>query len=347
MEDAFDKYIFGYKMEIETKENQYIIKINELKIKKQSQSKGRAIREVYEEVKEKVNKGIITQNTKKNNLSYYNKLQIRMFKINQKITKFGFSVIYDDISEEAIVKLERICEKIDVNKNYSIKKTQEIEDEIAMVLQPYIINPHIRALNMSSLIMNTNHISKFSHIIEQAYINLFREEYISTVMILTPVIEGILLSLYGFNFRNKKPKDQQLLNKWAELQYKDMSSKIPNQYIIDEYIRAFIDISEQMIFSKHQIANKYSYFNRNYIAHVMGDGKFYSRNNAYKLIHLIDLMAHVLAACNNQHSRYAFDRENIEYKMRVHYYTTLIEKRDIEEVQRYIMNSHNNFKGYI
>lgn len=347
MNKVFTKYIFGYEMHFEKKADQYVVKIEELKIKKQSQSRGRAIREVFDEIKEKTKNNLIQPKKSKENLSYHNNLQIRLFKINQKITHFGFSVIAEDINEIDIIKLENLCKKIEISKSYTYKNIIDIENNIIEIIEPYIIDPHLRALNMASLIMNTNHISKFSHIIEQSYISLFREEYISTVMILTPVIEGILLSLYGFNFKNKKPKEQQLLNKWAELQYDYSNTKIPHPYIIDEYIRAFLDISEQIIFSKHQLANDYSYFNRNYIAHVMGDGNFYTRNNAYKLIHLIDLMAHVLAACNGQHNRYAFNRDDVDYKIRIYYYSNLRDKKDIEEVHRYIFNSHRNFKGYV
>ena len=347
METGLTKFIFGYPMLFEKKGDQYVVTIEELGIKQQSQSRGRAVRNVFEEIKEKTKSNLIEPKKYDCELSYYNKLQVRLFKINQKITKFGFSVIAEDIKEIDMAKLEKLCESINLNKKYNTRKTQNIENEIIEILEPYIINPHLRALNMTSLITKANHINRFSHIIEQSYISLFREEYISTVMILTPVIEGILLSLYGFEYTSKKPKEPQLLNKWAELQYDYSKTTIPHPFIIDEYIRAFIDISEQIIFTKHQLAKDNSYFNRNYIAHVMGDGRFYSRNNAYKLIHLIDLMAHVLASCNGEHNRYAFDREDINYKLRVHYYTNLKDKKDVEEAKRHIFNSHKNFKGYI
>ncbi|MGL5328231.1 MAG: hypothetical protein ACRDD7_03110 [Peptostreptococcaceae bacterium] len=347
MKESFNKFVFGYPMLIEIKGDQFVVKIEELKIKKQSQSKGKAIREVFDEIKEKTRFDLVKPKRYNCELSHYNNLQVRLFKINQKIIKFGFCAILEDIKEIDLMKLEKLCEKIEFNKNYTAKQRQNIEDEIIDILEPYIINPHLRALNMASLIMKTKYINRFSHLIEQAYISLFKEEYISTVMILTPVIEGILLSLYGFKFTSKKPKEHQLLNKWAELQYNNSNHKIPHPFIIDEYIRAFIDISEQTIFTKHQLARDNSYFNRNYIAHVMGDGKFYSRNNAYKFINLIDLMAHVLASCTGEHMRYCFDRDDINYKMRFHYYTSLIENKDIEEVERHIFNSHNSFKGYL
>lgn len=347
MDKSFNKFVFGYPMLFEKKGDQYVVRIKELGIKQQSQSRGRAIREVFEEIREKNKLNLIEPKKYSCELSYYNDLQIRLFKINQKITKFGFSIIAEDINEIDILKLEKLCTEIDLNKLYDTYETQNIEDEIIKILEPYIISPHLRALNMVSLIMKTKHINKFSHIIEQSYLSLFREEYISTVMILTPVIEGILLSLYEFRSIDKKPKEHQLLNKWAELEYNNSNEKIPHPFIVDEYIRAFIDISEKIIFTKHQIARDNSYFNRNYIAHVMGDGRFYSRNNAYKLIHLIDLMAHVLAACTGEHKRYAFNRDNTDYRLRLYYYTNLANEKDIEESKRHIFNSHLNFKGYL
>ncbi|MCB2301082.1 hypothetical protein [Clostridium tagluense] len=39
----------------------------------------------------------------------------------------------------------------------------------------------------------------------------------------------------------------------------------------------------------------------------MGSGQFYSRNNAFKLVILVDLLVHVLASCNGRHNRFNFD----------------------------------------
>lgn len=275
-------------------------------------------------------------------------MQIRIFKINQKLTNFGFSIIVEELGLEDIVELERICEEIDLNNNYNTNEIENIENKIINIIMPYILNTEHRALNMSSIIMKTKHINKFSHLIEQAYISLFRGEYISTVMVLIPVIEGVLLSLYGFDFSSgSKPKENQLLNKWAELQYNCSDSNISNQFIIDEYIRAFIDIWENTVFTKHQLAEEKLYFNRNYITHLMGEGRFYSRNNAFKLINLIDLLAYVLHACSEiNYDNTIYARES-DYKLRSLYYESLFNKQILNKVEYHILNGHENFKGYI
>lgn len=346
MNRGFAKYVFGYPMTFDKKGDQYIVRIDKLGIKERSQSRGRAIRNVFDKIKDMIKLNIIEPKIEDVKLNNYYKMQSSIFKINQKLTNFGFSIIVEELDENDIRKLENICEEVDLNYNYNIYEVEEIENKIIDIIMPYILNTEHRAFNMSSIIMNTEHINKFSHLIEQAYISLFRGEYISTVMVLIPVIEGVLLSLYGFDFSSgSKPKENQLLNKWAELQYNYNKSSNYNQFIIDEYIRAFIDIWENTVFTKHQLAEEKLYFNRNYITHLMGEGRFYSRNNAFKLINLIDLLAQVLYACSDKD--YDLDIKNSDYKLRAFYYESLFNKQILNKVEYHILNGHENFKGYI
>ncbi len=351
MEDNFYRSVFGYKINIIENKNEenifYKASIDELDIKSSSQDIGRAIVEVFNQVKTKLKKAPIEPKIDNDNLNYFKSLQVRMFKINQKITSYGFSVIVDDIQEADMQKLELICKEINLNDNCRIEKSKEIEDKIANVMSRYIFSPNIRALNMTSLIINTPHICKFSHLIEQAYISLFRGEYISTVMTLFSVIEGTLLSISNFDINNNKQKEKKLINNWAKLQYDIKKPQMPHPYIIDEYIRAFIDIWEQIFFSNQSSAEENFYFNRHYIAHLMGKGNFYSRNNAFKLVILVDLLAHVLASCNGTHNRFEFDLNDEKYKIREKYYKDIWLKDPLLTINRKLFEGHEYFKGYI
>ena len=345
MKEEFSKYVFGYEVNVEKQEGKdtYIAKINELGIEGKAQNKGRAIRQVFDKIGKSLRIGNLDLN-KSNNKKYDTTFENRILKVNQKITNFGFCVIAEDINLNDLVKLEKVCENIDLNINYSIEEIEYIENKIAISIKYNLFSAKKRAFNMVFLIMKTSHVNKFSHLIEQAYISFFREEYISTIMTLVPVIEGILLSVYGFDCNEKnKPKVEKLLNKWAELQYtcKDNNH---NQIMIDEYIRAFIDICQQTVFSAHESSEKNLYFNRHYISHLMGCGKFYSRNNAFKFIILVDLLACVLSACNNQ--LIEIDKEDKKYITRKKYYQSLYEYNHEDKLKHELLNEHTNFKGY-
>lgn len=243
MESGFDRYVYGYRIQIrESAKGQnitYRASIPELKIDEPSQDKGRAIIKVFDKLKEKLKTQPIEIN---NDSNYFEEIQVRMFKVNQKLTNFGFAIIADEMNNKTVAKLEEICKDIDLNIKYTLTQKKTIENSIANVFIDYVMNPSIRALNMASLIINTPHINKFSHLIEQAYISLFRGEYISTVMTLFPVIEGTLISLCKFNIDESKPKENSLLNNWAKLEYDKSKPQMTHQCITDEYIRAFIDI---------------------------------------------------------------------------------------------------------
>ncbi len=344
MREEFSKYVFGYEVNIEKIEGKdtYIAKVDELGIEGKAQNKGRAIRQVFDKIGRSLKLGNLEVN--KNNYSRSeNTFENRVLTVNHKISNFGFCVIAEDISIDDLEKLEGICKDIDLNINYSIEEIENIENEIALAIKDNLLGTEKRAYNMSFLIMKTEHICKFSHLIEQAYISFFREEYISTIMTLVPVVEGILLSVYGFESSEKnKPKVEKLLNKWAELQYTHNENIKP--VMIDEYIRAFIDICQQTVFSAHESSEKNLYFNRHYIAHLMGCGKFYSRNNALKFIILVDLLAYVLSACSKASDKIDIDNEG--YILRKEYYKNLLKYSHKDKIKYELLNEHSNFKGY-
>lgn len=345
MESGFDRYVYGYRIQIrESAKGQnitYRASIPELKIDEPSQDKGRAIIKVFDKLKEKLKTQPIEIN---NDSNYFEEIQVRMFKVNQKLTNFGFAIIADEMNNKTVAKLEEICKDIDLNIKYTLTQKKTIENSIANVFIDYVMNPSIRALNMASLIINTPHINKFSHLIEQAYISLFRGEYISTVMTLFPVIEGTLISLCKFNIDESKPKENSLLNNWAKLEYDKSKPQMTHQCITDEYIRAFIDIWKETFFSKHSLSEENLYFNRNYIAHLMGEGEFYSRNNAFKLIILVDLLAHVLASCFGTHNKFTYDLNNESYRLRRECY--IMQAMQIDGIRYKLFEEHNYFKGY-
>ncbi|MEN1985661.1 hypothetical protein [Paenibacillus hubeiensis] len=345
MERIYPRTIFGIPMEIKKTGKQYIVEVPHLNMITKSDSKGRAIRDVFDKVRENLKAKSIEPRAIEDQ-QYFQNVQIRVFKANQVLTRLGFTIIADEVTKQDMSVIEAIYTSIDVNK---LKESEryEIDDKLANVFSKYVMNPANRALNMNSLIMKAEHIKKFSHLVDQAYMSLFRGEFISTIMILMPVIEGVLLSLYGYDSSSNKPNENQLLNKWAELEYNHDSKQFPHSFMFDEYIRAFIDIWEQTIFNKHQTAKGNLFFNRHYISHLMGEGNFYTRNNAIKMVLLVDLLAYVMAISHGQHHRFYYDTKGDEYTRRfMHYKKLALNMHDYKSYYT-LMREHSYFENNI
>lgn len=329
-------------MEIKNLRNQYIVEIQELNIITKSDSKGRALRDAFDKVSDYLRTKSIDPKIMGNH-SYFQNIQIRMFKANQILTRLGFTIIGEEVTVQDMDVIECICASININ-NMTEFERHETDDKLTEVFSKYVMNPFNRALNMNSLIMKAEHIKKYSHLVDQAYMSLFRGEFISTIMILVPVVEGTLLSLYGFDSTSSKPNENQLLNKWSELEFKHNSKQIPHPFMFDEYIRAFLDIWENTIFNKHNTAKDNLFLNRHYITHLMGEGNFHTRNNAIKMVLLVDLIAYVMAISHGQHHRFTYDTKQDEYKRRVSYYQNLTLNMSQYKIYHTLMQEHFHFK---
>ena len=289
-----------------------------------SKSKGRTIRDAWVAVQEELDsmekKGQKPPETYFND-PYFDNLAKKLQAINRELSKFGFCAIAEDLNEAEMRKLEKICDEIQKLSQDQIKDksiNEQIENQIVGVIIGPLRSADQRALNMVGMYMKVDHLKEFSHLVEQAYFNFFSADAISTTMVLVPVIEGLLLSWYGFDLSkgHSLPEDNQLLNFVAEQEC--MDNQMIHPLMVEEYIRTFVYTYKNIFHASHEEAEKKSFFNRHYIAHMMGPGKFFKRNNAYKIMLLTDLLAHIIAACKGQHDRW--HTETSEFKPRSEYY---------------------------
>ena len=236
-----------------------------------SKSKGRTIRDAWEAVQKELDrmekKGEIPPKTLFHG-QYHDNLAKRLYAINREISKFGFYVIAEDLNEANVSKLEKICDKIQNLSQVRLKDkniNEQIENEILEAIIDPLRSADQRALNMVGLYMKVDHLKEFSHLVEQAYFNFFSAEVISTTMVLVPVIEGLLLSWYGFDLSkgHSLPEDNQLLNFVAEQECID--NQMIHPLMVEEYIRTFVYTYKNIFHASHEEAEEKSFFNLNFV----------------------------------------------------------------------------------
>jgi hypothetical protein len=349
----FKKSVFGYNINFTYKKNNYIASIPTLGITQKGETIGGAIRQIFKSAVDYIDN--LEKQTKKiptpdNYETYHGRLQHRMVNINRKISKFGYCLIPEYMTGQDFLLIEKAVEKIELSPELSQEELQQIENELGNIFIKTITLPANRALIMSSMIMHTDYVSEFSHLVEKAYFHLMVYDHISVNMILTPVIEGILTAFVGHNpLSINPPKKNVIYNKLAELQYADESKQMTHPFLFDEYIRCFIDICDNVFFNTTDKAADANYFNRNYITHLAGNERFYSRNNSIKIILLLDLLTFVIACSRGQNDMFYKDIEDKDYLERWEYYKVLalfaISKGKAKEYE--LLLQHKNFKNYL
>lgn len=341
-----ERSIAGYQIIIQQREKDYILSVPTLHITVRNQNRGAGIKEIYKKVSEELNKRDQNNSIPEIdfNEDYHGKLQHRMFFLNDFLNRFGFFINGDYFNRGDFRELEKIREEYLTIPSHTNDQIQVIGAKISKILLPRIILPDSRALVMTALIMPTNHLKKYGHLIEQAFISLMRGEYISVIMILTPVLEGVLRSLSDFDFRVDNTDDRKLINNLCGLDYNNEIASMTHPYLFDEYVRCFVNIFNNVFYKEHQCAEENYYFNRHYILHLMGDGAFYTRDNAMKLIMLIDLLGYIISCNTGQNIIFEKNKEDIDYKIRFEYYFLQIKQIDDQYLRTKILEQHESYQ---
>lgn len=341
-----ERSIAGYKVLIQQKEKDYLFSVPTLNITTRNQNKGAGIKQIYKIASEELNKKRQTNTIPEIDFkgNYHGELQHKMFFLNDFLNKFGFFINGDYFNRTDFRELESIREEYLAISTPNSKQIKEIGEKIIQIMQPRIILPDSRALIMTSLIMPTNHLKKYGHLIEQAFISLMRGEYISVIMILTPVIEGVLRSLYDFNFKLDNTNDEKLINNLCGLEYNNQVNNMTHPYLFDEYMRCFVNIFKNIFYETHKNADENGYFNRHYILHLMGDGAFYTRENAMKLIMLVDLLGFIISCNTGQNLIFEKNKEDMDYKIRFEYYFLQIKQLGDHFLRTKILEEHDNYQ---
>lgn len=340
------KTIFGYSTQFTAAPGGVQLTVPEVGVTVTAATPGSAIRMAWQAVTDKLNATLAGGGTappRPNEGTYHEGVAQRLRAVNALLVPHGYYALSEDLTGAQIANLETAAAKA---KGLASPLPKAVEDEIVEALFDPLRGVKPRALNMVGLWMKSDTLKEFSHVVEQAYMAFYTGEMITVSMVLTPVIEGVLLRWFGFDPSKPDPKPgpQTLLNFVAEKTCSDAPQMV-HPLLVEENIWAFANVFERLFFSWHTDAHKSSFFNRHYIAHLMGTDDFFRRNNVVRLLLLSDLLAHIVAACDGQHDR--FETENKEFEERAAYYLARAEyglsnKGGLWYAK--LMNEHKNFK---
>lgn len=237
-------------------------------------------------------------------------------KVNSELLKYGW-MIGSLITGGDFEKIKRMCEKSSEKSQLS----KEDISEINILMVGIVFNPNYRAHYMERA-QKTAHIKEFSHHIERAILHYYKEDYFSTIHTLLPAIEGVLLSYYGYEFgKEKKPSQKEFLKKFKEGRTAVFSPRTTALYRTQ-----LIEFLEKWIFQHTNNADfSYSYLNRHYALHGMGNNCYYTFSDCNRLFVVFDMFIEIVSA------------ENLDYKFLIEsstinsgrrkYYSQLIENK--------------------
>lgn len=158
-------------------------------------------------------------------------------------------------------------------------------------------------------------LQDFSHYIDQANLHYYRKDYLSAIVLLTPLIEGVLLR------QMQAPLEKRISNQMLKDYLKTLK---PNPFnnpdygkdlrlskrldLIKELLYQFMD--KRFLLSAADAKEKGNFassmLNRNYITHQLDSEQFNFFHDCQTLFHVIDLLLEMLSCQTGISSSYCF-----------------------------------------
>ncbi|MGC4041904.1 MAG: hypothetical protein QM710_14265 [Flavobacterium sp.] len=248
-------------------------------------------------------------------------------KVNYTLQKYGWALTPFIIGFE-FQKIFKLVEEINANESPNFQEQEFFQNRLTLLLTDIIFTPNTRAFFVCRA-KEVKHIQKFSHHLERAMLHYYDGDYFSTVLCLLPAVEGSLLSYYGWNFGNtRKPAISKLVSEVGKCREKTFNPRHYKMYgkILSEFL-------ENWIFSDTSTADTtFSYLNRHYVLHGMGNNNYYSIMDANRLLMFFDLFIEFLSL--EQRINYNFipdPGKNISLDNRSDYYFKILTKNVTRE----------------
>lgn len=212
---------------------------------------------------------------------------INLEELNPKLINYGW-FITPQMTRSEINRLEVYCSNLD---SPNVPSKSKIQEDLNELFEGIVFHPNYRAFYIYRS-MKLPHLREFSHFLERAVLNYYKHDYLSCILTLIPAVEGVLLSHFGWVFgSSKRPGQIDFIQK--------IKSNLPKSSLIKRhslYAEATILFLEKWIFKNTNSADfSFSYLNRHYISHGMGNGNFYSIVECHRLLLFFDLYTELLS----------------------------------------------------
>lgn len=160
------------------------------------------------------------------------------------------------------------------------------ERHLDALLQLHVLHPESRAFAVSRAI-TLPHLREFSHLIERAVFHYFKTDFLSSVLVVLPAVEGVLRSYTGW-------APGQPDSEWRRI-FRDSPARTRNTRRA-MYGRALVAFVDNWLFRRTDSADfRLSYLNRHYALHALGEGPYYRAIDCHRMLLFFELFAEMIA----------------------------------------------------
>lgn len=272
------------------------------------------------------------------------KFQKQYTEVSETLLDFGWTLTPFMLNRD-FQKIYKLVLKINATSGTGENNEKELfKEQINLLLVDIIFNPFFRSFFVYRA-KEVKYIKSFSHHIERALLHYYNNDYFSTVLCLLPAIEGSLLEYYGWEFgTERKPTINKLIQEIEKCRERTYSTLKYKMY--SRYISLFL---QKWIFSDTSTADtSFSFLNRHYVLHGMGNSNYYSIEDAHRLIMFFDLFIEFISL--EQNINYTFIPDpgvNNLIDSRSNYYfkilTSNIRRKEIIETEYKFMKQNSKY----
>lgn len=243
-------------------------------------------------------------------------------------------------------RIAKYCGEIEKKAPSNDKEKVEVEKTINFILSDIAFHPNFRSFFVYRS-KELPHIKEYSHLYENSILNYYKQDYISCVLTMLTIIEGVLLSFYGWQIgKVKKPSFNQLLVKVKKTEHESKNGAIGQAY--EMYKETLLEFLSKWIYANTKDADfSLSFLNRHFVLHGMDSKSFYRPLDAHRLILFFDLLIEFLSFLNSKFYNFIPSNE-LAINFRRSYYLQLIEgtlaTKTCYELESEFLNENSNYE---
>lgn len=181
------------------------------------------------------------------------------------------------------------CSKIITAPPTTADERAAVERRLHEIVVLHVFNPNIRAFEVHRA-KSLPYLREFSHLLERAVLHYFKGDYLSTILVGLPAVEGMLRTYCGWG------PSQPSLSKDAVKVSLQASRPSASPSRLRLYSQRLIEFHERWLWSGTSQADfGLSFLNRHYVLHGLGQGRYYRAIDCNRLLLFFDLFAEIVA----------------------------------------------------
>jgi hypothetical protein len=181
------------------------------------------------------------------------------------------------------------CAKIIATPPKTIDERAAVERRLHEIVILHVYNPNVRAFEVHRA-QSLPHLREFSHLLERSVFHYMKGDFLSTILVGLPAVEGMLRSYCGWQ-SNQPPLSKAAIKE--RLQAAQPKTDPAGHSL---YSRRLIEFHDKWLWSGTSQADfGLSFLNRHYVLHGLGQGRYYRAFDCNRLLLFFDLFAEIVA----------------------------------------------------